>query len=222
MAADDAVKLFFVHVGQGDKVAHHQGKTPVVILHVQGLAQARRHLGDKAERAVVVTGARAQRHAFPEMKPHGLHLVFPNGKPHRLAVPFQLDLQLTVGDQRLIVDLVNNILAVDAQKHIAGENSGPMGRRTAIHRGNFMAHAVPPSGIQTESGSAGRAVVIMPRFPGEVKEEPAGLRALLPFVRCCLNKTGRHIRRPLRRPAWRRSLPPSFPTERQSAPSAPA
>ena len=148
VAANDPLKLLIAYVGQGDEIAHHQGKAPVVVLHVQGLAQSRRHLGDKAEGAIIVAGARTQGHALPEMKPHGLHLVLSDGKLQGLSVPLQLDLQLTVGNQGLIVDLVNNVLAVDAKKHVAGKNAGPMGRRTAVHRSDFMAHTVPPSGIR--------------------------------------------------------------------------
>ena len=156
VATDNPLELLIVHVGQGDEIAHHQGKPPVVVLHVQSLAQSRRHLGDKAEGAIIVAGARTQGHALPEMKPHGLHLVLSDGQMQGLSVPLQLHFQLAVGDQRLIVDLVDNVFPVDAQKHVAGENTGPVGRRTAVHRGDLMAHKVPPSAIPASTGRKGR------------------------------------------------------------------
>ena len=56
-AANDAIQLPLVQIGQGHIIPHHKRHAPVVILDVQAASAAFGHLVDEAKHAVIFTGA---------------------------------------------------------------------------------------------------------------------------------------------------------------------
>ena len=85
-AAQDAIEFFIIDVGQGDEIAHHQGKTPVVILHIQGIPHTRRHLVNKAKNTVIVTRARLGNNGLIQGDPQRLPVFLLNMEhvPHAI------------------------------------------------------------------------------------------------------------------------------------------
>ena len=138
-AAQDAVKLLIVHIGQRDKVAHHQRHAPVVILDIQRLAAGGRHLIDEAEHALVFAYARGARHAFAKVQPQGNA-----GRLDQLQLPVaavrltNVQDQVASGRQRLIIDLVDDLLAVDGQQGIALAQAVAQRRAARLHMRNQM------------------------------------------------------------------------------------
>ena len=170
MAADDAVKLGVVHVGQRHEIAHHQGKAPVVVAHVKRFAQARRHLADEAKDAVVAAGAGRERHLLPEVQTQRFALPLSDVHGALPAVPLHHGAHAAARDQRLVVDLVEHLFAVEGNQRIARAQPVAVRHRAAVHRFNHVPHALLP--FFSQNGT----VCIMPRIPAEVKPRRAAGR----------------------------------------------
>ena len=57
MCLDNALKILFLQIGQGNKIAIQKGQAIVVITHIETLTHPRNHLIHKAEDTVIVASA---------------------------------------------------------------------------------------------------------------------------------------------------------------------
>ena len=146
---DDALNLPGGEVGQGDVVAHEEAQALVVVLKVEGAAQALGHLVHKAEHAVVgaavgvvhEVGLKAQAQLL------ALALADADGAPLAVRCLHQQGEAGVVGVE-FVVQHVRNGLAVDLQQPLAAPQAQPMGGGAGVHGGNDGAHALEPSSLE--------------------------------------------------------------------------
>ena len=142
-AAQYAVELPVGDVRHRDEVAHHQRQPPVVVLHVEGAAQVRRHLVDEAEDAVVRAGPRGQHDGLIQRDAQRLPVQLLHLHGDLAPVPRHGQRKGALRGQRLIVDLVNDGLPGDGEQHIPRADSQPVRDGARLHMGNRTGHAIP-------------------------------------------------------------------------------
>ena len=175
LPADDAVQLVIVDVGHRDVIAHHQGQAPVVILDVEGLAHARRHLIDEAEDAVVLAGAGRGHDGLIQRDAQGFPVLLADVERLLLAAdPANDHIKPAVGRQGLIIDLVDDRLSGDGDQLIAFLQAQLFGDGTGLHMGDSGGHRwllLPHfSTTQTNDAHTPRIIPIMRDKRPKVKQ----------------------------------------------------
>ena len=122
-------KLPVIHIGQGDIITHHHGKAPVIILDVQRIPHAFRHLVNKAEQAVIAAAAWLQRDRLIQAESER----FPGGFIDEYLAWISLrvnQVQCQPGSRGkcLVINLVDDLFTVDGFQLFACPDTGFISR----------------------------------------------------------------------------------------------
>ena len=120
MAGENPSKFCLAQVGQRDVVSHHQRQPPVVVLDVERLAHAGRHLVNEAKRAFVAAEARLAHQRGRKDKAKRLFFSLADGDFTRRALRvLHGQHNAPLCGEKLIIHLVQHRFAVDCAKRIA-------------------------------------------------------------------------------------------------------
>ena len=114
----NALPVTLVQVGQREVVAEEKGVAIVVVFDVQGAAQARRHLGDEAERAAVVATADAIESGMGELQAQRLVVAPFRLDGELLPAPAHPQRQVLLGPVEPHVNRIAQTVAVDGKQFI--------------------------------------------------------------------------------------------------------
>ena len=135
-AADDAIQLRVVNVGHGDVVAHHQRQSPVVILDIERLAHAGRHLVDEAEDAVILARAGIRHDGLIQRQAQRLPIVLPDMQREGFAATADLHIEAGAGCQRLIIYLVDDRFPGNGLQQVTGMKADALGDGAGLNVGD--------------------------------------------------------------------------------------
>ena len=132
-ALQDPLELCLPHIGQGYIVPHDERHAPVIVLYVQGTANALWHLVDKAEHAFVPAGLHPVHKAGFKAQPQGCVLSLFYGTALLLPLPQECELQLCTGGKGFVVYQIPHLFPVDGQQYVSGPHPRPLGRREPVY-----------------------------------------------------------------------------------------
>ena len=136
----DALPVALLEVGQGDEAAVKEGVAVVVVLDVEGRAQAGRVLVHEAERAVVVAALDAVEGRVDELEAEVLLLGLPDREDERRgkALAGHLQRQAAAHLVELVADHVLDGCAVDGRRRspwaMPARRRGCRAQRYLLHR----------------------------------------------------------------------------------------
>ena len=116
MVPDDPVNVMIAHIGKRNIISLQERKARVVILEIESVSHAFRHLINKTENALVATGTILIHQTFSKINPQILFIFFFYFKFPLFAISFfDQKRQLLIVNKKMVIKYVFNFLTIDRQ-----------------------------------------------------------------------------------------------------------